>query len=143
MAQTIKGQVTSKSRKGTGIQVDKGEWLNGTFDQLKDINWKDMVEIEVDGKQIKSIKRVGRPEPAAAPPMQVGGYNDRQEAIEWQSARRDAITIVACLVENGIAALPAAKADKQDAVLALVDKMAVELFRREVPNRKVEEANEG
>jgi hypothetical protein len=142
MAQTISGQVTSKSRKGTGIQIDKGEWINGTFDQLKDINWKDMVEVEVDGKQIKSIKRVAGA-PAAAPPTQVGGYNDRQEAIEWQSARRDAITIVACLVENGIAALPAAKADKQDAVVALVDKIAVELFRREVPNRKVEEADEG
>ena len=138
---TISGTVTSKSRNGTGIQINKGQWLNSPKndpDMLAHVNWKDEVEAEVDGKDIKSIKVM--PKAVAASGGSSGGdWSGRQDAIEWQSSRRDAISTVQAMVTLGVVPLPSAKEAKYQAFMDLIDTVALEYYRKELPNRKEEE----
>jgi hypothetical protein len=130
----IAGTVTSKSRTGTGIQIDKGQWYNGSKEQLAGIAWKDEVELEADdGRKIISIKLTSDRDKAAS-----GGsinFGDRQNAIEWQSSRRDAITIALGFVEQGLVAVPKAEAAKFDAIMGLIDTITLRLYNTKVPER--------
>lgn len=133
---SIQGKVESKSRAGTGIKVN-GVWYNGTKEQLAGIEWKSVVELE-SGEQnkITSIKLVSSRDSGSsgsAPPAP--DYKDRQNAIEFQSARRDAITTVGILVEQGIVTLPNAKDAKYEAFMGLIDTVTAHYYTAEAPER--------
>jgi hypothetical protein len=141
MSETVKGTITSKSRRGDGIQINKTNWYNGTVDQLAGVNWKDEVELVVEGKKILEVKKVdggGASGGGAAKAPNVD-WDARQNSIEYQSARRDAITLAAAMIEAGVVALPAAKDKKYDAYLELVGDLTVRLFQAPIPP-KVPEA---
>ena len=129
---TVSGLVKSKSRAGTGINID-GTWYNGTTAMLADVKWKENVTIEVDGEN-KITKVISN-----APPAGGGGGGEpvgsRQNAIEWQSSRRDAITVVNAMVAGGVVTLPTAKGDKYDAYLDLINTVAMDFYKAPLPDR--------
>jgi len=132
---TISGKVTSKSRAGTGIQIDKKKWYNGDADLLAEVKWKDTVTVTTNAKgEIISVDKIETPEEAA--PAGGGGYKsdpETQKKIEMQSARRDAITTVLGMVQNQVFVLPNDKAGKLDAVLNMIDLVTDRFFLREQP----------
>lgn len=121
---TISGKVESKSRNGTGIKV-QGNWYNGSPSTLAAIEWKDMVTITVDGKNIISAQKDGGE--SAAPAASGGGgggsSDSRQGVIVYQSSRKDAIQVSVALLEANIVPMPSAKAQKFDAFMAFVDEL--------------------
>ena len=132
---TITGKVTSKSRAGTGIQIDKKKWYNGSEEMLAEVKWKDTVTFTTNAKgEIISVEKVDTPDDN--PPAVGGGSrNDpaTQKRIEYQSARRDAITAVLSMIEQQVFVLPNDKAAKLDATLNMIDIVTDRFFLRETP----------
>lgn len=119
----IQGTIESKARSGAGIKV-QGNWYNGSAGMLAGYEWKDEVVIVVDGKNVVSINR---PSGASAPASSnSGGFTGKkgnvQDAIVYQSSRKDAVALVTAALTAGILPLPNKSQDKWDACLALVDK---------------------
>lgn len=137
---TITGKVETKSRAGTGVKVN-GKWYNGAPSVLSVVEWKDEVELEVDGEgKVTSAKKLsnrdsGRSSGPSSSPQQ---YTDRQNNIEYQSARRDAITTALGLVSNGVVVLPTAKDAKYDAMMGLIDTITMRYFQTAIPERNQE-----
>lgn len=129
---TVSGKIESKSRKGTGIKVD-GTWYNGSKEALANYNWKDFIEFEADGNTITKVKANNG---GGDLPKANGGttnWSANQTKIEWQSARRDAITLVLGMIQNGVIELPAATEVRYDTVLDVVLETAEALYNSSAP----------
>ena len=148
-----KALVKSKSRKGTGVLLDDGQWYNGTKEQLENISWKDEVEYDADdSRTLISIKKVegdsggGKAQSNSKPASGgKGGYNDekRQAVIVFQSARNTATDLVTAALAAGALALPAKNADKFDCLQALVDTLTTRYFNENMEVYRNGELPEG
>lgn len=133
---TLTGTVTSKSRNGTGIQLngDKSTWYNGSTDQLREVEWKSEVSMEVDDRnKIISISAATAAKPAAnqkAANSYQSTENKRQEVIVFQSARNAAIDFINNMVTAGVVKLPAKQADMYAAYTALVAEHTVSFYEQ-------------
>lgn len=130
---TVSGKIESKSRKGTGIKVE-GTWYNGSKEALANYNWKDYIEFEADGNTITKVK--ANSGTGGDLPKANGGstnWSANQSKIEWQSARRDAITLVLGMIQNQVIELPTATEIRYDTVLDIVLETAEALYRTSPP----------
>lgn len=127
----VTGVVEKISQRGNAFNICvDGNWYGFGFTEP---DFKEGVTVEfdvamrgryanVDNDTFKVVKKASASKKGGT----AGGYNsydDRQRSINWQSARNAAIAIATTAVEAGVVALPAAKAKKLDAVLALVDEL--------------------
>lgn len=130
---TVSGKIESKSRKGTGIKVD-GTWYNGSGEALANYKWKDFIEFEADGNTITKIKGNGNAE-SNLPKANGGSTNwaANQTKIEWQSARRDAITLVLGMLQHNVIELPAATEVRYDTLIDVVFETAEALYNSSAP----------
>ena len=144
MTETVKGTITSKSRKGTGIQINKGQWLNAPKDNqtlFDGINYKDEVEAEVNGTEVVSIKKAGGTSASqnSAPANNNVDWDARQASIEWQSARNAAAPVVLAIIEQGLVPMAGAKEAKYDATMDLIYKTATKFYQWSIPSKTPEE----
>jgi len=127
---TITGKVTSKSRSGTGIQIDRGAWYNGSKGVLSGVEYKSTVTLEVDDdRNIVSAIPSGSDAGSVAQASGKSYNNDTQRSIEWQAARKAAVAFVVGILPLDIIDVPKAKDVKFDAILNLVE-MTTESFYR-------------
>lgn len=123
MSETVVIQSMRKDKKGVKIS---DVWYNAKPADLDGLAWKDTVEVEVDGKDLVSIKKVGGEE--KTPYKKKGGGfppadPNRQATIVYQSSRKDAIQVAVSLLAADILPFPAAKGKKHDAFMAYVDQL--------------------
>lgn len=127
---TVTGEIKSKSRAGTGIVVDGVEgWMNGEKDVLNAVSFKDIAEVTYEetktksGKPSMNVTSVTKVNGPATPSSTNAkdGYQERQDSILWQSARKDAVHIVDVMLRHDLVAIPKVKKDQYDAVIGLVN----------------------
>jgi hypothetical protein len=132
---------SGRVEKEDGTEYDK--WLSFGFDAPK-AKEGDYVEIqaETDAKgyeQVQSVKVLKNPPAKAAVPAGEGpavrgpASGGKERSIHYQSARKDAIEMLNCLIEKD--ALPitadkakAGQAKRYEELMALVDKLTVRYF---------------
>lgn len=107
------------------LQARQGDYVSFDFEQSGNF------------KNAKNVKVVAPPaggqQPAAAPQAQAQGVsvvNKRDVSIQYQSSRKDAIQVLDLLIKHDAVSLPAKKADKFDAALALLDELTARFYLR-------------
>lgn len=130
------------------VEQDNGQesgWINGGFDKPP-FNEGSYVSLETEVKEgrtqliIGSAKVLDPPvkppvvaTSSAAPASTKGNYVDRNDSIVYQSSRKDAIALIALLLEHdalpmSAAATKSGQAKRFEEVTAFVDKLTVQYY---------------
>jgi len=123
MSNTITGKITTKSRIGTGLKVDNGEWLNGDKSILDAVEWKDEVELTLgDSGRIISAKKIGSSSavPAAAASGGKSSWIDSQPVIGFRSALHMSMEFFKLCKEQGAISLPEDEKDRMAVIEAFM-----------------------
>ena len=129
-------EVTTRNGPATSYSLMvAGEWYSAGFAEPK-CNEGDNVEFGVtQNGQYKNINKnsirvvgAGDSTVSVAISPSVPAPTSRDISIGYQSSRKDAIQIVSSLIAADAIALPAKKADKYGAFLALIDEVTAKCF---------------
>lgn len=107
---------------------DEGQWANYSTE----LKGKGLDLVTFDRAEAPAIPgSVSPPAGSTAAPAPARGYVDRQDSIVYQSSRKDALALVALLLEHNAlpmstSAAKAGVATRYDEITAFVDKLTVE-----------------
>jgi len=138
MSKTITGKVTSRSKAGTGIKIDGGDWMNGNRAVLADAEWKSTVTVELDdeGKIVKVVAGETAPAASGGGSGGKGNWVDNQPVIAFQSARNAAMQMFNISHAAGTVKLPAKEADGLEAIEKFVIKYTEIFYNQAMDLRK-------
>lgn len=108
------------------IQAGKNDYVSFDFEQSG--NYKNAKNVQVVAAPAGAAQQA----PSASPAQAAGSapVSKRDVSIQYQSSRKDAIQTLDLLLKNEAISLPAKKADKFDAALALLDEITARFYLR-------------